>query len=78
MIKLPAVDEDVIFPLASLFCGTVVICVSIVFVDGELAIAGVTAGGGLYGVSGTAYQAKVKAEQNKPKPRATRRTTKTP
>lgn len=67
--------DDDFFPLCALGCGTVVLICSIVFVSNrELAIAGTTAAGGLFGVSGTAYQTKVRAQAlTKTAPRAPRK-----
>ena len=67
------IDDD-IYPLAALLCGTVVLACSVVLSPNiELAIAGVGGAGTLFGVSGTSYQAKVKADSTKP--RAPRKTT---
>ena len=67
------IDDD-LYPLAALVCGTVVLACSVVLSPNlELAIAGVGGAGTLFGVSGTSYQAKVKADATKA--RAPRKTT---
>lgn len=64
------IDDDV-YPLAALLCGTVVLVCSVVLTPNlELAIAGVGGAGTLFGVSGTAYQTKVKSSAP---PRAARK-----
>lgn len=56
-----SIDDD-LYPLASLGCGTVILVAAIVLAPNlELAIAGIGSAGTLFGVSGTAYQTKVKS-----------------